>query len=160
MSEPVTQKDEDELQLMRERIELEREMLSLERERVLRETRQLEEMKTANTFAGHGAGIPMAFWLVVAVFVLAMGLLLGWGIGYDVGREHSPKPRPVKISRALAEGLTRIWAEKPTSVEEEGVVCEANMQTPSSAWSEPIDGVPVWVEKRRLLHPENSLLIW
>ena len=88
MPEPVAQKDEDELQLMRERIELEREMLSLERERVLRETRQLEEMKTATSFAGHGAGIPVTFWLVVAVFVLAMELLLGWGIGYNVGREH------------------------------------------------------------------------
>ncbi|MGN0844894.1 MAG: hypothetical protein ACI4QT_06705 [Kiritimatiellia bacterium] len=157
MPEPVTQKDEEELKLMRERIELEREMLSLERERVLRETRQLEEMKTANTFAGHGAGIPAAFWLVVAVFVLAMGLLLGWGIGYDVGREHSPKPRPVKISRTLAEGLTRVWAEKPASVEEE---CGAAWQTSSDAWSETIDGVPVWAEKRRLWHPENSFLIW
>lgn len=160
MPESVAQKDEDELQLMRERIELEREMLSLERERVLRETRQLEEMKTANTFAGHGAGIPAAFWLVVAVFVLAMGLLLGWGVGYDVGREHSPKPRPVKISRTLAEGLTRVWAEKPASVEEEGVACEVGVRMSSSAWSEPMDGIPVWAEKRRLWHPENSLLIW
>lgn len=157
MPEPVAQKDEDELQLMRERIELEREMLSLERERVLRETRQLEEMKTATSFAGHGAGIPVAFWLVVAVFVLAMGLLLGWGIGYDVGREHSPKPRPVKISRSLADGLTRIWAEKQEAGEEDGQVEDL---PPPGWWSEPIDGVPVWAGKRRFVHPEVSLFIW
>lgn len=147
-----TKGEEDQLALARERLALERESLALERERLEREQHRLEALQADENPGGRGASsVSVGFWVLFSVFVLVLGLMIGWGIGYDVGREHSPKPRPVLIGRTLAEGLTRIW-EAPEAVD---VVEEAS----PVFWAQPWAERPVWDREQRLWFPEDTVLI-
>ncbi len=102
----VSELSASELRLERERCALDLERLGLERERLETERLRLQRERDLYDASGSNA-LRVGLWvLVLAVLVtLALGLLFGYTTGVDMGRNQSPPPRRIQVSRGLAEAL-------------------------------------------------------
>ncbi len=121
---PVPELTATELRLERERCALDMERLSLERERL--ETERLRLQRERDAFGGGSNALHVGIGvlaLAVAV-VLALGLLFGYNAGVDVGRQQSPPPRKVRVSRDFLAALRHGTAA-------EGMEQDADLDAPA-----------------------------
>ncbi len=128
----------------KERIELESERLKLAQERLAAREAEIaaREAEMASS-RGRDFAVPPILLLVAAVLLLGTGLFLGTAIGFDLGREHSVKPRRVLLSRAFINAISA--PDRPVAAD--------------SAGKPDADETPDWKPRRRKSAPPPVTLV-
>lgn len=127
----------------KERIELESERLKLALERLDAREEEIAAREAALASShGRDFALPPIVLLVAAVLLIGMGAFLGTAVGFDLGREHSVKPRTVLLSRAFIDAIS-------------GIDRAGEAQPAAASGQETID----WTPRRRASAPPPMLLL-
>lgn len=91
----------------KERIALESERLKLARERLAAREEEIAAREAALASSrGRDFALPPVALAAAALLLLGTGAFLGTAVGFDLGREHSVKPRTVLLSRAFIDAIS------------------------------------------------------